>query len=38
MVGKPLEVPKVEEPTPEIVAEYLDKYCKEVEALFHRCV
>ena len=38
MVGRPMEVPRVAEPTPELVAEYLDKYCKEVEALFHRWV
>lgn len=36
VVGRPLEVPKVENPTPEIVAEYLNRYCQEVEALFHR--
>lgn len=36
VVGRPMPVPKVDNPTPELVAEYLDKYCKEVEALFHR--
>lgn len=36
MVGRPIEVPRVVDPGPEVVAEYLDRYCREVEALFHR--
>ena len=38
VVGRPIEVPQVVDPSPEVVAEYLDRYCREVEALFHRYV
>ena len=39
VVGKPLRVPKIEgEPAPEVVEEWLQKYCDEVQALFRRYV
>nr|ATB53146.1 diacylglycerol acyltransferase [Nannochloropsis oceanica strain IMET1] len=37
VVGTPLRVPKIEgEPSPEVVEEWLHKYCDEVQALFRR--
>ncbi|TFJ88473.1 hypothetical protein NSK_000047 [Nannochloropsis salina CCMP1776] len=37
VVGKPLPVPKIEgEPAPEVVEEWLQRYCDEVQALFQR--
>jgi len=39
VVGKPLPVPKIEgEPAPEVVEEWLQRYCDEVQALFQRYV
>jgi len=39
VVGKPLLMPKIEgEPAPEVVEEWLQKYCDEVQALFQRYV
>ena len=36
VVGRPLDVPKVENPSNEMVNEYLEKYCTAVHALFER--
>lgn len=37
VVGKPIEVPKVEgTPSPEVVNEYLERYCLAVKELFER--
>jgi hypothetical protein len=36
VVGPPLEVPRIQNPSQEVVDEYLDRYITAVTGLFHR--
>ena len=36
VVGTPLPIPHIDNPSPEVVQEYLDKYCTAVQDLFQR--
>ncbi len=36
VVGRAIQVPKVPEPSEEMVAEYLERFAAEIERIFHK--